>query len=80
MPSPVPTERPDRPTVPVWVSFVALSLIWGSSFLFIKIGLDEGLPPFVLVSYRLWSAALFLLVVIRLTRGPCRGRGTRGRG
>jgi drug/metabolite transporter (DMT)-like permease len=69
MPAPTTDERPDRPSVPVWVSFVALSLIWGSSFLFIKIGLDEGLPPFVLVSYRLWSAALFLLVVIRLTGG-----------
>lgn len=69
MPSPVPTASSDRPTVPIWVSFVALSLVWGSSFLFIKIGLDQGLPPFVLVSYRLWSAALFLLVVIRLAHG-----------
>ncbi len=69
MSAPPQAQPSDRPQVPVWVSFMALALIWGSSFLFIKIGLDEGLPPFVLVSYRLWSAALFLAVVIRLTRG-----------
>lgn len=69
MPTPTPVDSPARPVVPVWVSFASLSLIWGSSFLFIKIGLDEGLPPFVLVSYRLWSAAAFLVVVMRLTGG-----------
>ena len=40
----------------MWISFISLSLIWGSSFLFIKIGLDQGLPPLVLVSYRLLIA------------------------
>lgn len=69
MTSPTSHERPTRPSVPVWASFVALSLVWGSSFLFIKIGLDQGLPPFVLVTYRLWSAAIFLVLVMRLTRG-----------
>ncbi|MEA2621429.1 MAG: hypothetical protein QOH61_339 [Chloroflexota bacterium] len=69
MPSQPPASSPSRTAVPVWVAFVGLSLIWGSSFLFIKIGLDEGVPPFVLVSYRLWVAAAFLAVVIRLTGG-----------
>ncbi len=54
---------------PVWVAFVSLAIIWGSSFLFIKIGLDQGLPPFVLVTWRLFSAAIFLAVVIRMTGG-----------
>jgi drug/metabolite transporter (DMT)-like permease len=62
-----PAEASARPVVPVWVSFAALSLIWGSSFLFIKIGLDEGLPPFVLVSYRLWIATAFLVLLARVT-------------
>jgi drug/metabolite transporter (DMT)-like permease len=64
-----PNETTERPAVPVWVSFVSLSLIWGSSFLFIKIGLDQGLPPLVLVSYRLGIAVLLLLALLRLTRG-----------
>jgi drug/metabolite transporter (DMT)-like permease len=69
-------EATPRPAVPVWVSFVALSLIWGSSFLFIKIGLDQGLPPLVLVSYRLGIAALLLVLFLRLTRGRLpRSRG-----
>lgn len=59
----------ERPLVPVWFVFLALSAIWGSSFLFIKIGLDEGLPPFVLVSYRLWSAVALLALLLRFTRG-----------
>lgn len=64
-----PDATTQRPAVPVWVSFISLSLIWGSSFLFIKIGLDQGLPPLVLVSYRLGFAVLLLLVLLRLTRG-----------
>ncbi len=49
----------------LWLVFLALSAIWGSSFLFIKIGLDEGLPPFWLVTYRLWIAVLLLLGLAR---------------
>jgi drug/metabolite transporter (DMT)-like permease len=52
-----------------WAWFVSLALIWGSSFLFIKIGLDEGLPPLTLVAYRLGIATLFLAVLVRLTGG-----------
>jgi len=53
--------------------FAALALVWGSSFLFIKIGLDEGLPPFALVSYRLWIATLFLAIVLRPSGGRLPG-------
>jgi drug/metabolite transporter (DMT)-like permease len=71
-----PTTTTERPAAPVWISFVSLSLIWGSSFLFIKIGLDQGLPPLVLVSYRLGSAVLLLLFLLRLTHGRLpRNRG-----
>jgi drug/metabolite transporter (DMT)-like permease len=52
-----------------WAWFVSLALIWGSSFLFIKIGLDEGLPPLTLVTYRLGIATLFLAVLVALTGG-----------
>src|SRR3954470_21204486 len=63
--------EPARPgiSMPVWVAFVALSLIWGSSFLFIKIGLDQGLPPLVLVSYRLLIAVALPVVPLRVPRG-----------
>ena len=51
----------------VWILFLSLALMWGSSFAFIKIGLDEGMGPFTLVSFRLLIGAAFLVVVMRLT-------------
>ena len=50
----------------------ALALIWGSSFLFIKIA-DRSLAPAALVTGRLWLAALSLAVIVPLLVG---GRAT----
>jgi drug/metabolite transporter (DMT)-like permease len=67
----MPDTHPDRTRAEAlaWGWFVALALIWGSSYLFIKVGLDEGLPPITLVAYRLAIATLFLAVLVRLTGG-----------
>ena len=48
--------------------FLLLAAIWGSSFLFIKIGLDEGVGPLTIVSLRTLFASLLLGVVL-LARG-----------
>lgn len=53
----------------VWGTFLSLAIIWGSSFLFIKIGLDAGMTPLTLVTWRLVIAAALLLVMLRLTGG-----------
>ncbi len=53
----------------LWGVFVALSSIWGSSFLFIKIGLEDGLPPLSLVTWRLAFATATLVVLLRLSGG-----------
>ena len=45
-----------------WIILVALALIWGSSFILIKKGL-EGLNPFQLGSLRIIFCAVFLLIV-----------------
>jgi drug/metabolite transporter (DMT)-like permease len=72
------TRRPDATAL--WLVFGALSMAWGSSFLFIKIGVEEGLPPLSLVSFRLWIASAFLLVALRLMGGRLpRGRAALGR-
>jgi drug/metabolite transporter (DMT)-like permease len=67
------TDTPDRARRDreafIWGLFLSLALIWGSSFLFIKIGLDAGMAPFTLVTWRMAMASLFLVVVLRLTRG-----------
>jgi drug/metabolite transporter (DMT)-like permease len=52
-----------------WILFVLLGLIWGSSFLFIKIG-DESLQPFTLVTLRLTFGTLFLGTVVVLAHEP----------
>ena len=51
----------------LWLVFAATAFAWGSSFLWIKVGLVEGLAPLTLVAYRLWIGAVFLAVVARLT-------------
>jgi drug/metabolite transporter (DMT)-like permease len=62
------------PRVPWQVKFVALSLIWGSSFLLMKVGLDD-LHPVQIVTLRILLAAATLGLLLPLTRGRLpRGR------
>lgn len=49
-----------------WVIFWILAAIWGSSFLLIKIAVDD-FGPLLLVSIRLVLASLMLLAFLRLT-------------
>jgi drug/metabolite transporter (DMT)-like permease len=53
----------------IWAMFVGLTLAWGASFLFIKIGLNEGLEPFTLVAWRMTLATQFLAGVLVVGRG-----------
>ena len=51
-----------------WLLFVLLSFLWGSSYLFIKIGVDAGLAPFTLVTLRLLTGAVMLGIVVAVAR------------
>lgn len=51
-----------------WLVFVLLGFFWGSSYLFIKIGVDAGLAPFTLVTLRLLVGALLLATVVAIAR------------
>lgn len=53
----------------VWAMFLGLTLAWGASFLFLKIGLNEGLEPFTLVAWRMTLATLFLAGAVVVLRG-----------
>jgi drug/metabolite transporter (DMT)-like permease len=46
-----------------WVLFSLLSAFWGASYMFIKIGLDDGLPAPAIVFWRTALAAAVLLPV-----------------
>jgi drug/metabolite transporter (DMT)-like permease len=52
-------------TKQAWAGFWLLALIWGSSFLFIRIGVEQ-LPPFQLVFIRTGIAAVGLNIVVYL--------------
>lgn len=56
------TQRSD------WLLFILLGFFWGSSYLFIKIGVDAGLQPFTLVSLRLLIGLALLAAVVAVAR------------
>ncbi len=60
-----------HPLLP-YAAFVALALIWGASFLFIKVGLVD-MSPTALVFIRAVSGALALGVILRATGHPLFG-------
>ncbi|MEP6468327.1 MAG: DMT family transporter [Chloroflexota bacterium] len=51
-----------------WLLFVLLGFLWGSSYLFIKIGVDAGLQPFTLVAVRLLIGFALLAAVVAVAR------------
>jgi drug/metabolite transporter (DMT)-like permease len=52
-----------------WLIFLALGLMWGSSYLFIKIAVDD-FGTFTLVALRLAVGSALLWAVLRLARQP----------
>jgi drug/metabolite transporter (DMT)-like permease len=58
---------PRRSTPVEWLVFVALGIAWGSSYLFIKIGI-ETLSPFTLIAARTAIGAAVLALVMVLSR------------
>ena len=58
-----------RSTRSDWLVFLALGLMWGSSYLFIKIAVDD-FGTFTLVALRLAIGALLLWTVFRLSGQP----------
>jgi drug/metabolite transporter (DMT)-like permease len=53
----------------VWIPFLVLGFLWGSSYLWIKIGL-ESLPPLTLIAGRLVLGGAFLAIVVAVARQP----------
>ncbi len=57
-----------RSRLPILV-WLTLAMIWGSTWLFIKLGLED-LPPFTFAGIRFVIAAIILLVIIIIRRRP----------
>lgn len=62
-----PTATDPRPTLSDYLQFAALPLIWGSSFLFIKIGL-EGLSPIQVAWGRAVLGGVTLVIITLVAR------------
>lgn len=58
-----------RRTMPIWLLFLLAGLVWGSSFMFIKVGLTAMNPAQVAVG-RLGFGALALGLMMLVTRTP----------
>lgn len=67
-----------RRAVLPYLAFTALGLIWGASFLFIKVGVHD-MSPTVLVLVRSASGAIALAVIMRVTRRPLFGKEWKSR-
>jgi drug/metabolite transporter (DMT)-like permease len=63
-----PPPSPTAATRFEWALFGLLSFMWGSSYLFIKIGVDEGLQPLTLIMLRLLFGVLLLVGVVLIAR------------
>jgi drug/metabolite transporter (DMT)-like permease len=65
-------------SVRAWTAFAAVSTLWGIPYLFIKIAVEEGVPPAFLAWTRVWLGAVVLLAlayragVLRSVRGRLR--------
>jgi drug/metabolite transporter (DMT)-like permease len=60
-----------------WIAFAAMSALWGIPYLFIKVAVDDGVPPaFVAWSRVVLAAAVLLLLAWRAgALGSLRGKG-----
>lgn len=59
-----------RPTRGDWALLLILGLMWGTSYAFIKLGVENGLPTFTLIATRLLIGLVLLAAVVFLAREP----------
>jgi len=75
VPSPNEPRRP-APAWLVWAALAVIYLVWGSTYLFIRIAV-ETMPPLLTAGARFVLAGLIIYGVLALRRGPRRLRLTR---
>jgi drug/metabolite transporter (DMT)-like permease len=66
--SPTATRASPRTAQIDYLLFALLGFFWGSSYLFIKIGVEDGLTPFTLIMLRLLIGFALLSVVVAAAR------------
>ena len=66
---PTPTSIPRPALLPLIAAFAAVYVIWGSTYLAIRVALDS-IPPFAMASMRFLTAGTLLFVWARLAGAP----------
>src|SRR5437868_10086204 len=64
-----PTERPRRGRTTIVLAMLAIYLIWGSTYLAIRIAL-ESFPPLFMAALRFLVAGVLLFAFLRLRGAP----------
>src|SRR2546423_5808054 len=67
-PAPLSSHTPARTRTPVLMAFAAVYVVWGSTYLAIRIGI-ESFPPLILAGLRHLIVGLFLYPVLRAKTG-----------
>ena len=62
----MPARTPSSPLL--WLVFIGVAFAWGSSYFFIKVGVESGLEPFTLVAWRLAISIVGLGLLMAVTR------------
>ncbi|PZS30174.1 MAG: EamA family transporter, partial [Pseudonocardiales bacterium] len=78
MAAPTNAASPARTAPPAWLVWVALGtvyLVWGSTYLGIKVAI-ESLPPLLMSGVRFFAAGVVMLVIVAVVR-PAALRVTR---
>ena len=56
----------DRPNLKAYLAWIAICIIWGTTYLFIRIGV-ETIPPALFAGFRWLTAGIILITILRLS-------------
>jgi drug/metabolite transporter (DMT)-like permease len=56
----------DKPNLKAYLAWIAICIIWGTTYLFIRIGV-ESIPPMLFAGFRWLTAGIILITVLRLS-------------
>jgi len=64
---PTPERAVPAPRAAVWLAILILYVVWGSTYLGIRIAI-ETIPPFLMASTRFLIAGLIMIVAVAIVR------------
>lgn len=56
----------DKPNIRAYIAWIAICIIWGTTYLFIRVGV-ETIPPMLFAGFRWLIAGIILITILRLS-------------